>query len=158
MMKSKYTLEKFSSGMHYIMVDKKIVDQFKNIGNNRALCKLNDQLEFHCAFMPKKEGGHFVNIGATICKKLKIKEGSIVSATFKVDNAEYQFEMPEEFHEVLNSDADASEIFHKLTEGNQRGLIYLVAQVKSSEKRIERALKIAERLKNGIHSPRTILK
>lgn len=158
MMKSTYTLEKFASGMHYIMVDKKNVDLFKSIGNNRVLCKLNGQLEFHCAFMPKKEGGHFVNIGATICKKLKIKEGSIVSATFRIDDSEYQFEMPEEFHEVLNSDPIASYIFHKLTQGNQRGLIYLVTQVKSSEKRIERSIKIVNRLKNGFTSPRIILK
>lgn len=157
-MKTAYRLEKFSSGMHYIMVDNNIVDTFKNIGNKRAICRLNDQIEFHCAFMPKKEGGHFVNIGTTICKKLKIKEGSTVTATFKADKTEYQFEMPEELSEVLNLDTDANNIFHSLTEGNQRGLIYLVTQVKSSDKRIERALNIAVRLKNGITSPRTILK
>ena len=157
-MKIEYKLEKFGSGMHYIMVDKEIVDTFKNIGDKRALCRLNDQIEFHCAFMPKKEGGHFVNIGATICKKLKIKEGSTVKATFAADKTEYQFEMPEELNEVLNLDVDANNIFHSLTEGNQRGLIYLVTQVKSSDKKIERALKIADRLKNGIISPRTILK
>lgn len=157
-MKTAYRLEKFSSGMHYIIVDKDIVDTFKNLGDMRAVCKLNDQVEFHCAFMPKKEGGHFVNIGTTICKKLKIKEGSTVIATFTVDKTVYQFEMPEELIEVLDLDTDANNIFHSLTEGNQRGLIYLVKQVKSSDKRIERALKIADRLKNGITSPRTMLK
>jgi hypothetical protein len=157
-MKTEYKLDKFSSGMHYIMVDSNIVDTFKNIDNKRAICRLNDQVEFHCAFMPKKEGGHFVNIGLTTCKKLKIKEGSIVTATFKTDNSEYPFEMPEEFSEVLNLDTDANNIFQNLKDGNQRGLIYLVTQVKSSDKRIERALKIADRLKNGITSPRTILK
>lgn len=157
-MKTAYRLEKFSSGMHYIIVDKDIVDTFKNLGDKRAVCKLNDQVEFHCAFMPKKEGGHFVNIGTTICKKLKIKEGSTVTATFTVDKTAYQFEMPEELIEVLYLDTDANNIFHSLTEGNQRGLIYLVTQVKSSDKRIERALKIADRLKNGITSPRAMLK
>ena len=157
-MKSEYRLERFASGMHYIMVDKDIVDTFKNRGDKRAICRLNNQIEFHCAFMPKKEGGHFVNIGLTICKKLKIKEGSTVTAAFTADTTAYQFEMPEELHEVLTQDADAHSIFNSLTEGNQRGLIYLVTQVKSSHKKIERALKIADRLKNGITSPRTILK
>lgn len=144
--------------MHYIMVDPKIVELFNNNDNKRVVCKLNDQLEFHCAFMPKKEGGHYINIGATICKKLQLKEGSLVKVSFEVDNSDYQFAMPEEFSEVLSSDADANFIFHNLTEGNQRGLIYLVSQVKSSEKRIERALRIANRLKNGVTSPRVILK
>lgn len=157
-MKIESRLEKFSSGMHYLMVDNYIVDSFKNSGSKRALCKLNNQVEFHCAFMPKKEGGYFINIGTTICKKLKIKEGSIVSAAFMADNSEYQFEMPEELKEVLDLDSDANKIFQKLTDGNQRGLIYLVTQVKSSEKKIERALKIADRIKKGVTSPRTILK
>lgn len=157
-METTYKLEKFASGMHYILVDKDLVEKFKHIGDKRALCRLNDQVEFHCAFLPKKEGGYFVNIGSTICKKLKIKEGSLVTATFSVDKTEYQFEMPEEMIEVLNLDSEANHIFHSLSSGNQRGLIYLVTQVKSSDKRIERALKIADRLKIGITSPRTILK
>lgn len=157
-MKKEYTLEKFSSGMHYIMLDKTVVDIFTTNGNKRVICTLNEQVEFHCAIMPKKEGGNFINIGSAICKKLKINEGSKVTVTFLPDNSEYQFKVPEELKEVLKIDFDANSIFETLTEGNQRGLIYLVAQVKSSDKRIERALKIADRLKNGITSPRTILK
>ncbi|MDP2037449.1 MAG: YdeI/OmpD-associated family protein [Ignavibacteria bacterium] len=157
-MPKEFILEKFDSGMHYIMLDKKTVATLTKDNNKRAICKLNNQLEFHCAIMPKKEGGHFINIGSTICKKLKIKEGSKISATFSVDKTEYQFEMPEELKEVLNTDQEADEIFHSLTEGNQRGLIYLVGQVKSSDKKIERALKIVERLKIGVTSPRVILK
>ncbi len=66
--------------------------------------------------------------------------------------------MPEELEEVLNIDLDAHTKFHSLTAGNQRSLIYLVTQVKSSEKRIERALKIAEKIKNGVTAPRHIFK
>jgi uncharacterized protein YdeI (YjbR/CyaY-like superfamily) len=60
--------------------------------------------------------------------------------------------------EVLASDPEADRVFHSLTEGNQRGLMYLVTQVKSSDKRIDRALKIADKIKQGITSPRVILK
>jgi uncharacterized protein YdeI (YjbR/CyaY-like superfamily) len=60
--------------------------------------------------------------------------------------------------EVLKTDTEAESIFKGLTDGNKRGLIYLVTQVKSIDKRIERSLKIAERLKLGIKSPREILK
>jgi uncharacterized protein YdeI (YjbR/CyaY-like superfamily) len=58
----------------------------------------------------------------------------------------------------LDTDDEANKIFHALTAGNQRGLIYLLSLVKSSDKKIERALKIAERIKQGITSPRLILK
>lgn len=153
-----FVLKKFDSGMHYIMPDPKTVSDLTKNNNKRVICRLNDTLEFHCAFMPKKEGGHYINIGSTICKKLHIKEGSLVSATFKKDTTEYQFDMPEVFTEVLNTDPEAKNIFHALSEGNQRGLIYLVNQVKSVDKKIERSLKIVERLKSGITSPKTILK
>jgi hypothetical protein len=157
-MTKEYKLERFDSGMHFIMLDNETVASLTQNDNKRAICTLNKIESFHCAVMPKKEGGHFINIGLTICKKLNIKEGSIVTATFEIDTTQYQFEMPEELAEVLNSDTEASEIFHNLTEGNQRGLIYLVGQVKSSDKKIERALKIAQQIKNGITSPRQILK
>lgn len=157
-MTTKYIVEKFDSGMHFIMLDKKTVATLTKEGNTRAICKLNDTIEFHCAIMSKKEGGHFINIGSVICKKLNIKVGSQVTATFIADTTEYQFDMPEELKEVLESDKKADKIFHSLTDGNQRGLMYLVSQVKSSDKRIERALKIAEKIKHGIISPRIILK
>jgi uncharacterized protein YdeI (YjbR/CyaY-like superfamily) len=108
--------------------------------------------------MPKKEGGHFVNVGSKIRNKLKLKVGDIVTATFTVDDSTFQFETPKELMEVLRTDPKAEKVFKMLTDGNKRGLIYLVTQVKSADKRIERSLKIAERLKLGIKSPREILK
>jgi hypothetical protein len=155
-MKSK--LKKFSSGMHYFMVDKKIVDEFFKSGEQRVICRLNDAIEFHCALMPKKEGGHFIYVGSKIRNKLKLHAGDIVTTTFSLDNSELQFETPKEFTEVLKTDPEADKLFKKLTDGNKRGIVYLVMQVKSRDKRIERSLKIAERLKLGVKSPREILK
>lgn len=151
-----YVLQKFGSGMHYIMLDAKTIARITKNGNKRAICILNGLETIHCAVMPKKEGGYFINIGSTICKKLKIKVGSKVTATFSVDQSAYQFDMPETFAEVLASDSKASQIFHSLSEGNQRGLIYLVAKLKSSDKQIEKALAIAEKIKLGITSPRKV--
>jgi hypothetical protein len=150
-------IEKFSNGMHYVMVDENIVKSFIIKGSKRAICSIDSE-NFHCAFMPKKEGGYFVNLGSVICKKLNLKEGDSLTLSFAEDNSELQFEMPEEFSEVLYQDPDTDAIFQALTDGNKRGLIYVIALVKSSEKRIERALKVAEKLKMGITSPRLVLK
>ena len=157
-MNQSFVVHQFDSGMHYILLDKKTVAPLTKNGNRRVLCRLNDQLEFHAALMPKKEGGFFVNIGSAYCKQLKIRKGTTVTARFSIDTTPYQFEMPEELQEVLSTDEEANAVFHSLTEGNQRGLMYLVTQVKSTDKRIERALKIAAKIKSGITSPRIILK
>lgn len=153
-----YTLGKFDNGMYFITPDERTVISLTQNNNKRVICRLNDQLEIHCAIMSKKEGGHCIMIGSTICKKLKLKEGDTIRASFFLDETEYQFEMPEELKAVLDSDEEADKLFHLLTKGNQRGLIYLVAQVKSVDKRIERALKIAARIKNGVISPKLMLK
>lgn len=155
---TEFIVAKFGIGMHYIMLDDSVIAPLTKNNNKRVVCTINKTLDFHCAIMHNKEGGNFINIGLAICKKLKIKEGSTITATFKIDESAYQFEIPEELSEVLATDEKASKIFHALTAGNQRGLIYLVAQVKSSDKKIERALKIAECIKTGITSPRLAMK
>lgn len=155
---NEFILEKFDSGMHYIMLDPNQVSSLTANNNKRIICQLNEQVSFHAAIMTKKEAGHFITIGATICKKLNIKQGSKVTATFTSDTTKYQFEMPEELQEVLKTDPEANTMFHTLTKGNQRSLMYLVSQVKSTDKRIDRALKIAEKIKNGITSAKIILK
>jgi Domain of unknown function (DUF1905)/Bacteriocin-protection, YdeI or OmpD-Associated len=155
---NKYVLEKFPNGMHYILLDAKTVKPFLKDNNKRVKCKLNNVHEFHCAIMPKKEGGFYINIGASICKKLKVKNGVIVEAIFSKDNEPYQFEMPEPLKVVLEDDRKAHEIFHALSLGKQRSLMYLVGLVKSEDKQIERALRIAEKIKAGVTSAQLILK
>jgi hypothetical protein len=153
-----YTLEKLSNGMHHIMLDSEVVSVLTKNDNKRVICKINNSLTFHCAIMTRKTGGHFIVIGSKICKQLKIKQGSEITVTFQIDKTDYQFEMPEELQAVLDSDEKANKLFHILTEGNQRGLMYLVTLVKSPDKRIERALLIAEKIKIGINSPKLVLK
>lgn len=153
-----FLLQKVENGMHVLLLDPKTVSALKTGTGNRVICHLSDSIRFHCAILNRKEGGHYVYIKAALCKQLGLKPGARVPARFMADETTYQFPMPEELKEVLDTDPEANRIFHALTDGNQRGLIVLVTQVKSVDKRIERALKIAERLKAGIHSPRIILK
>lgn len=58
-------------------------------------------------------------------------------------------EMPIELREVLDQDEHADTLFHKLTPGKMRNIIYAVASVKSSEIKIRRALVYAEHLKKN---------
>jgi hypothetical protein len=153
-----YSLQKHPSSSHYIMLDAKKVAKLTKGGNKRVICTINKTEKLHAAIMPKKDGGHFVMIGSSICKKLQLKVGEGLNVNFAIDKTDYQFALPEELKEVLDTDDEANKIFHALTAGNQRGLIYLLSLVKSSDKKIERALKIAERIKQGITLPRLILK
>lgn len=158
-MKKKYLLEKRGKGyMHFIVLEEATVKKLTKDGNKRVVCTLNGEATFHAAIVHKKDIGYLVQVGGSVCRQLSIKAGDTVTATFAVDTSQYQFNMPEELEEVLRTDPEASDIFHGLSAGNQRGLIYLVAQVKSVDKRIDRALAMAAAMKNGVTSPRLVLK
>lgn len=144
--------------MHFITPDPKTVKKITVNGNKRVICTLNGKITIHAALMKTKEGTHYIMIGAKYLKELNLKAGDKVTAVIQVDKTPLQFNLPEEFAEVMNTDPEALKIFNGLTDGNKRGLIALVNMVKSSDKKIERALKIAAKLKMGITSPQKVMK
>jgi uncharacterized protein YdeI (YjbR/CyaY-like superfamily) len=145
------------NGSHAVPLDQRTIKRICRNGNKRAVVSFENGLELHCAVMVSKEYGNVIYLSKANSKKLKIQAGKPVKFVIEADDSPYQFSMPEEFSEVLYTDPEANRIFHDLTPGNQRSLIYLVAQLKSSDKKIERALKIADRLKQGFHSVKDIM-
>jgi hypothetical protein len=155
----KYNIQKMGAGyMDYIELDAKTVKRVTTGGNKRVLCTLNGTVAIHAAVMKTKEGMYYIMISAANLKKLGLRTGSPVDAVIRIDNSELQFHVPEEFTEVFATDPEAEKIFASLTNGNKRGLVALVNMVKSSDKKIERALRIAEKLKLGIASPQKMMK
>jgi Bacteriocin-protection, YdeI or OmpD-Associated/Domain of unknown function (DUF1905) len=154
-----YTIQKMNGGyIHCITLNEKAVKQLTAGNNKRVVCIINKTITLHAAIMRTKEGMHYIMIASKYLKQLKIKTGSTVDAVIKKDESELQFHIPEEFSEVFATDTEAEQIFNTLTDGNKRGLIALVNMVKSGNKKIERALKIAERLKQGITAPQKMMK
>lgn len=144
--------------MHGIRVAAATAEAFLEQGHKRVVCTLNGDTTIHRALSPIKGGGHYVIVGKKVLKTLGVEAGDFVTATLATDTSKHQFEMPEALAAVFETDPDADGIFQSLSPGNQRGLMYLVTAVKSTDKQIERALKIADRLKMGVTSPRDILK
>lgn len=156
---TKHIIQSMGAGyMHYIELDAKTVKRITAKGNKRVVCKLNNTISVHAAVMKTKEGMYYLMISAANLKKLNVKAGSTIKADIAIDTSELQFNIPEEFAEVIATDPVAKKIFDSLTPGNKRGLIALLNMVKSTDKKIERALLIAQKIKMGITSPAKILK
>ena len=154
-----YTIQKSGPGyMHYIVLGPTQVSRLTKNGNKRVICCLNDTVTIHAAILRNREGFHYVMIGSSSLKQLKLAAGSKIKASFSIDNAELQFSVPEEFLEVIDTDEKAKQVFDRLTDGNKRSLIALVNAVKSADKKIERALLIARKLRQGVTKPQLILK
>lgn len=62
------------------------------------------------------------------------------------DMTKYGTAMSDEFAVVLEQDQEGSAIFHRLTPGKQRTLIYFSDNVKSSDIKIRRALVVMRHL------------
>lgn len=140
--------------MCYLPLEEKLAESFLNKGEKRLKVTLNNEHEIHVAIMRNKEVGYYLTMGKSVLNKTKLKEGDQITAQFEVDKSEKQFEFPDTIKEVLKTDPEAEAIFNQLTPGNQRSLIYLITRVKSTDKQIEKALKMAEYLKQGVSSAR----
>jgi hypothetical protein len=154
--KQNYTIEKIDGYAHGILLDAATIKKF--VGKEkRLLCTINDHTQ-HSAILKSKEKGYYIMLGATTLKKLKLKPGNIVKASFEKDTSIIQFEENAVLSEVLITDPTAQKIYNKLTDGNKRSLHYLITMVKNTDKQIERALLIAEKLKMGITKAQQIMK
>ena len=94
------------------------------------------------------DGSYFISVNKKIRDKLKLTPGTEVIVHLEKDESEYGLPMPEEFMESLIQDEIGNQIFHSLTPGKQRTLIYIAGSVKDTQKRINRALAIITHLKN----------
>ncbi|MEO5905525.1 MAG: YdeI/OmpD-associated family protein, partial [Saprospiraceae bacterium] len=76
-------------------------------------------------------------------------EGSKINVSLKKDESEYGLPFPEELKELLDQDKEGNRLFHALTPGKQRNMIYAVSQVKNTDLRIHRAMIILQHLKKN---------
>lgn len=134
---------------YHLPVPLPIAQHFKEqTQDNRVICVLNDTLTIHAAIMPKG-GTYYLMLSKELRKKLGgVEAGDMVHVKMEKDESKYGTPMPEEMQEVLYADPEADELFHQLTPGKQRTLIHLVSKVKSSNKRIGKAIVILEHLKH----------
>lgn len=142
-------LQKFDSplwGFH-IMVPDDMARSFVDAGSKRVVCTLNGTEEFQCALMPKGDGSWFVNINKSLRDKLKLKTGSPVEVNLSRDDSEYGLPMSEELAELLKLDDEGNRLFHALTPGKQRTLIYIAGSPKTSETRLKKSVVVIEHLK-----------
>ncbi len=137
------------SGWHFLLVSGEIAAKFGFEGKfKRVVCTINDGESFQCALMPW--GDQFYII---VNKKKRDEAGIVAGDTVNVllvkDESKYGLPMPEEFEEVLKQDPEGDRLFHALTAGKQRSLLYLLSKPKDIDVRIHAGLIIIEHIKEN---------
>ena len=144
------TLQKFNSNLwgHHIMVPEEIVSYFKAKKISRLNATLQDNVMFQCALMPSGQGEYFINVNKDIRKKANWRIGEKRTVILKADESKYGIAISEELEELLALDPEGSEIFHRLTPGKQRSLIYAVSSPKQSKTRLKKSVIMIDYLKS----------
>jgi len=147
--KAKVEFTDSSLGWHcFIPVPDKITKKFIEGKDRRVVCKINDKLTLQAALMPSKEGFHYILLNKQNRTKLKIEKGDSVTVVMTKDKSEYGIATPDFFKEFCEQDPEGSELFHKLTMGVQRSLLYIICKPKAENKQLEKAWIVFDYLKS----------
>ena len=138
-------------GWHFLRFDAKAVAglDFPDKGSRRVVCTLNKSHSFQCALLPWTKGGFCIVVNKKIRDKLGISDGDKVQVELEKDESKYGLPMPKELKEVLRQDKEGDKLFHALTPGRQRTMLYYIAKTKDIDRRIQWALILVEHLKNN---------
>jgi Domain of unknown function (DUF1905)/Bacteriocin-protection, YdeI or OmpD-Associated len=131
----------------HIEIPSAIAAIFLAEGSQRVVCTINKTHTYQCALLSFGEGRRVVTVNKATAKKLNLQYGNTAEVTLQKDESQYGLPMPEEFEEILKSDAMGNRFFEALTDGKKRTLLYMAAKPKSSDTRINIGLIIMEHLK-----------
>lgn len=147
--KTELTISSTGSGWHFLLVDGEIALKLGFTGKfKRVVCSINGGEGFQCALMPWGELFYII-VNKKKRDEAGIVSGDMVDVVLEKDESKYGLPMPEEFAEVLRQDPDGDKLFHNLTEGKQRSLLYYVGKVKDIDARIHAGLIIIEHIKEN---------
>jgi len=138
-------------GWHFLRFEAKAVAvlDFPDKNSRRVVCTLNGSHSFQCALLPWTQGGFCIVVNKKIRGKLGISDGDKVKVELVKDESKYGLPMPKELKEVLRQDKAGDKLFHALTPGKQRTMLYYIAKTKDVDRRIQWALILVEHLKKN---------
>lgn len=144
------TIENFTDdpiwGTHF-PIPTEIAEKFKE-NDRRVLLSINNLPEIHCALMPSGNGTWFINATKELRKKLQLNIGDQVTLQIRVDDSKYGMALPEELAELFQIEEEGNRVFHTLTLGKQRALLYQIGKPKNTGTRLKKALMIIDYLKS----------
>ena len=143
-------LKKFTDNSlwgHHLPIPADIAEIFVK-GDRRVLLHINGHPPVHCALTSGGDGTWFITASKDLCKRLKLEPGDAVNLEIEKDESKYGIALPPEIAELWELDLPGKEVFHSLTPGKQRSLLYIIGKPKSSDTRLRKALMITDYLKS----------
>lgn len=130
----------------HVVIEDNIVQHIKSRKISRLVCTINRKVKTHCALLSKGDGTYYVMVNKTIQKKLGVVMGENLSIVLEEDKSKYGMPMPQEMAEIMAQDPEVDNLFHSLSPGKQRSLLYMIGKPKTSDYRIKKAILISRYL------------
>jgi Domain of unknown function (DUF1905)/Bacteriocin-protection, YdeI or OmpD-Associated len=140
---------KSKSTFYIITFPHPVEDLFGTKGRMRFTGTING-VAVEQALMPGRSGFHYISLGGTLRRKLKLREGDMVEVELKRDERPDDFvELPEALTAALELEPLLKKKFDALTPGYKRSLSYWINSAKGIDTRVNRSLEILKRLETG---------
>jgi hypothetical protein len=130
----------------HLRVPKSVAEKLVRGDSRRVLRTLNGSEAHQCALLPYGEGAFVLSVNKKWRNALHLKIGSEVKVGLQLDESKYGHPMPAELNESFRQDREGSRLFHSLTQGRQRTLLYIIGSARDPEVRAWRASIIVRHL------------
>ena len=115
---------------------------------SRVICHINGSGSIHSGLMPDGKGNFFITVSKTVRERFSLALGEEVALELLPDESTYGIPLPAEAAELWDIDPEAHAVFHQLTPGKQRSLLYQINKLKGLEARAKKAVQIHDYLKS----------
>lgn len=115
------------------------------LGHDRFFYRINGTHTRRGAIL-KAQDYHYLLLNKNDLRAARLHEGIQATVDIWPDTSAYGMDMPRELEAALDANEGIWEIFSALSPGKKRYLLYWVSQVKSQDKRIQRAMAVAQHL------------
>lgn len=132
---------------HGIGVPAAVVKKAGGTGKQRFICTVNKRVSWRCGLVSHGAGAAYILVNKKLMQTGGFKAGEQVNVVLKKDTSTYGMEVPAELREVFVQDKVGKDRFDALAPGKRRYLIYYVNQVKGTDLRVERAVRVIANLK-----------
>ena len=138
-------IESSNWGEALILPDATAEQLLAAVPHKRFLVTLNGERTMHCAIQ-RVAGTYFIMLSKTKRKELGIDPGDSVDLEIQEDTSKYGMVLPEEWEVLMEEDPLVKDAFERQTPGRQRNILFNIANAKTVETRVRRAVDFAEYL------------
>jgi len=146
------TLEKSGNKLwgSHLRVPASIAQAVMKGKSRRVIRQLNGSDEHQGALLHFGQGTFVLSVNKKWRDTLSLDFGMKVTVSLRSDESRYGLPMPDELQELLRQDKEGNRLFHSLTAGKLRTLLYIIGSAKNAAVRASRASIVVRHLKTNV--------